>query len=316
MDQCCRSPFPFKTPEGFIVCKNCGASLSEENYEDLWETHTNAHKNFRGKQETEIIPWCHIGYRTSIAFPMASFGKNNINIARFYRLEKMRSRFDSPAHERHLKKIFFILSKFVAYLNNRLVVPEFVIDSARKIYLKKYKQTPSGFMQGYHSDVFVYAFFYVISNQYNVPVLKNDIVEMLKPLENAERLINVHLKLVHRVFKEYIVPKIATQHRLIDMFAQQMHYDTSIIEYAHQLFDYVQKRIFVGRSVPIISAILYVSAKSLNLRSSQNIIAKICHISEVSLRNNLKRIGQLAKTNLFLPYFWKSVIVSTSSVHV
>jgi len=275
---CCDDPnvLPYR---GVLVCRNCGTVHGPVFAEAPKRAFTE--EEIASRRQTEPV-YRTIGPRTVISklttditgAPLSGKTKSL-----FWRLAKIQ-RSVTSTFERNLS----VAQPKLYGLASSLGFPQTVIEEALRIYSKAVKMKLT---MGRSIQNLVAASILVSSKLHDIPRSMDEIAHAaqipLKNLSKAYRLLLNRLK---------ITIKTTTPSKFIARFSAELKLPPEVQVRAKELLELASENMSVAGKDPkgLAAAALYIAGKELGESRSQADLAKVAHVSEVTLRNRAKNI--------------------------
>lgn len=281
---CCDEPEIFITDDGFRLCRNCGLVFGTEYVSTERRAYTA--DEVRSRRRTEPR-WRSYGPRTIIGITSTDSKGRPLASRRaqlFNRLSKIQGSLINS-----IERNFWESRPKLASLCQKLQIPDFIQESAWKIYSEVAKQKLT---MGRSIESFVTASLYAAIRIHDFPRLLEEIVEVaMIPLRSVHRSLGL---IVRRV-----LPKMNLRYHpispnpLIYRFGSELDLSITTQKYAFDLLKSASKRGLrkMGKDPKgIAAAVLYLAAKQQGERKTQTQIANVARITEVTLRTRAKQI--------------------------
>ena len=285
-NQCCSNPHIVLNDDTEYVCVNCGLVLGR--YLSNSERRAYNIEEINNRRRTEPL-WRSFGNRTVIGTINQDIHGKHIHPqkqALFSRLSKIQGSLINS-----LERNYWEAKPRLISLGNRLSIPDFVVETAWKIYKRAAKEKLT---MGRSIEGFITASLYAAIRIHKYPCLLEEVVELsMLPL----RTIHKSLALIVR----QILPGLNLRYRpikeelLIHKFANELDLPMPIQQDARRLLFHAKNRGLnrIGKDPKgIAGAVLYLAAKDTKSHCTQSNIAHVAHITEVTLRTRAKQIAK------------------------
>ncbi|MHA1786059.1 MAG: transcription initiation factor IIB [Candidatus Helarchaeota archaeon] len=275
---CCENPnvLPYR---GILVCQNCGMVHGSVFADTPKRAFTE--EEIASRRQTEPV-YRSIGPRTVISklstditgAPLSGKTKSL-----FWRLAKIQ-RSVTSTFERNLS----VAQPKLFSLASTLGFPHTVVEEALRIYSKAVKKKLT---MGRSIQNLVAASLLISSKLHDIPRSMEEIAQAaqipVKNLSKAYRLLLNRLK---------ITIKATTPSKFVNRFAAELKLSHDVQMRAQELLELSGQRMSIAGKDPkgLAAAALYIAGKELGESRSQSDLAKVAHVSEVTLRNRAKNI--------------------------
>ena len=284
---CCSNPV-LGQDKGFAVCRNCGSVLDPVYDNSPRRAFTQAEISARKSNEPVYSP---IGPRTVIRGNTDSKGSlmSAQEQLKFSRLGKIHRSLTS-SYERNL---WIALPSFQR-LQEKLALPQMVVKDAIRIYQNAVR---AKLTMGRSIDILMAASIFVSLKIHGIPRCVEEIIKAMDvPKKNVVKS--------YRLLLMKILPqmKIRVMHlgpiRYVDKFGEDLKLAMGIRQDAIRLLRKSKKNglLIEGKDPKgLASAALYISAHLHRSPRTQNEIAKLAHITEVTLRVRCRDLKRYCK---------------------
>jgi transcription initiation factor TFIIB len=283
-EKCCEFPDPIISDECMRVCRNCGMVFGLEYVQHERRAYNSEEVKNRRINEPR---WRSYGPRTIIGTFNSDAKGNALESRRqqlFNRLSKIQGSLINS-----IERNYWESRPKLALLGNKLQIPDFVLETAWKIYSEVAKQKLT---MGRSIESFVTASLYAAIRIHNFPRLLEEIVEVAMV---ATRSIHRSLGLLLRL----ILPQLKLKYRpiaiepLVYRFGEELRLSVLVqqkgVQILHKACRLGLKKI--GKDPKgLAAAALYLSSKKMGERKTQTEIAQVARITEVTLRTRAKQI--------------------------
>ncbi|OLS15372.1 MAG: transcription initiation factor IIB [Promethearchaeota archaeon CR_4] len=286
-EHCCDNPDPIISEDGIRVCRNCGLTFGQEMV--CHERRAYTAEEIRSRQRTEPR-WRSFGPRTVIT-RVKNDARGRLLPAKkqafFSRLSKIQGSLINS-----IERNYWEAKPKLQTLANKLSIPDFIVETAWKIYCEVARQKLT---MGRSIEDFVCASLYAAIRIYNFSRL----------LEELTEVANVPPRSVHRalgLLLRNVLPVLNLKYRpinpepLVFRFGNELNLSMAVQKNAVQLLITASKHGLrrMGQDPKgLAAAALYVAAKGTNEHKTQNQIAGVARVTEVTLRTHAKQIQDL-----------------------
>jgi len=283
-EDCCEAPDVFMTVDGKIVCRHCGMCFGTQMVGHERRAYTA--EEVRSRRRTEPV-WRCFGPRTVIS-TIKTDSKGRQLPARkqalFARLSKIQGSLISS-----IERNYWEAKPKLQAIANKLGIPDFIIETAWKIYSEVAKQKLT---MGRSIQAFTAASLYAAIRIHNFPRLME---EMTEPSLNSLRAVHRSLGLIIR----NVLPKLGLKYRpisprpLVFRFGNELSLSISVQQAAADLLKKAAGKGLakMGKDPKgLAAAALYMCAKKSREKRTQTEIADVSRITEVTLRTRAKQI--------------------------
>ncbi|WP_457558731.1 transcription initiation factor IIB [Candidatus Harpocratesius sp.] len=284
IQDCCGLPEIFITDDGFRVCRNCGMVFGTEYVSTERRAYTA--DEVRARRRTEPR-WRSYGPRTVIGLTSTDSKGRQLASRRaqlFNRLSKIQGSLINS-----IERNFWESRPKLASLCQKLQIPDFIQESAWKIYSEVAKQKLT---MGRSIESFVTASLYAAIRIHDFPRLLEEIVEIaMIPLRSVHRSLGLIVRKVLPKMNLHYHP--ISPNPLIYRFGAELELSIATQKFAFDLLKSASKRGLrkMGKDPKgIAAAVLYLAAKHRGERKTQTQIANVARITEVTLRTRAKQI--------------------------
>lgn len=278
---CCNDP-SVTFQNGYAVCQNCGEVVDQ-----LFSAHERRAYNNEEK-ENRICnepTWRDFGPRTDLSKYQSDYKGSGFNSRKrelYSRLSKIHRSLISG-----LERNLWEAKPKMKYISTRLCVPQYVSDTAWRIYTKVAKDRLT---VGRSIDGFVAAALYAAIRIHEFPKLLDDITEATL----ASRHTIVHS--LGFIIRE-VLPKLRlkyapiTAEQLIFYFGNKLELPTQIQVRANELYACArQNGLSVSGKDPkgLAASLIYLAARESEYKKTQAEVALVAKTNEVTLRSRIK----------------------------
>lgn len=269
---------------GELICSNCGMVL-QDHIIDLsrgvrsFSPEEHNARNQHGSPMTLMLPDKGLSTQIDRKSPDSMKARTR---QKFDRIRKWQNRMTWK--QRNLS----IATNEIRRLVSQLDLPDNVSESAAMLYRQVYKKD---LLKGRSIKCMVAAALYVACRQQQLPIPLKSIagltVQKEKSIRHCLRIIQTELNLkIHSIHPKALVPRMASQLKLGNGIEKDA---LKIIEQAEG------KGMLSGKDPKgIAAAALYLSSLKNGDRRSQNMVARVAGITEVTLRNRFKDLSTIA----------------------
>ena len=278
---CCDKP-DVQPYRGILVCRNCGIVHGQVFVDTPRRAFTA--QEILSRRQTEPV------YGTSGSRTVIPKFDKNLSVKQkkiYYRLSKIQ-RSTTSTYERNMS---IAQPKLLGYASN-LGLPRSITEEALRIYKEIVNKKLT---MGRSIDNLVAGSIYAAIRKNDLPRTIEEISDVTqipeKSITKAYRLIvsNLKILLTSTPVVQYVI-----------RFGQELNLSTPIQISANKLIEIARKNGYqtIGKDPKgLAAAALYISAKNAGDPRSQSLIAKICKVSEVTLRNRAKDIKKYSEMN-------------------
>ena len=283
---CCNNQI-VELRDGNKVCLNCGMIFERMYVGDERRAYTLEEINNRRRTEPR---WRSFGPRTMLPTTKKdskgkSIGPKEQSL--FLRLSKIQNSLISS-----IERNFWEAKPKLAMLTSRLNIPEYITETAWKIYsiVAKRKMT-----MGRSIDGFIAGALYVAIRIHSFPRLLDEVCEIAI---TPRRTVIQSLGMINR----YILPSLGlkyspiTAESLIFRFGNDLNYSVKIQKRAINMLARASKNGLnrAGKDPKgIAAAFIYLAARKDSMKTTQSNVAEVAKITEVTLRSRIKQIKQI-----------------------
>ncbi len=281
---CCDTPDLLITDDGTRVCRNCGFIYGQEFVAQERRAYTA--DEVRNRRRTEPR-WRCFGPRTVITRTRADAKGRQLPAAKqmlFARLSKIQGSLINS-----LERNFWEAKPKLQALANKLGIPDFVVDTAWKIYSETARQKLT---MGRSIEAFTCAALYVAIRIHEIPRMLEEVVEVaILPLRHVHRCLGLLIR--------HVLPLLNLKYRpinpepLVFRFGNELNLSIGIqSSAAHLLEDAARAGLRIMGKDPkgLAAAALYMATKGTAERRTQSQIAGVARITEVTLRTRARQI--------------------------
>ncbi|MHA1820869.1 MAG: transcription initiation factor IIB [Promethearchaeota archaeon] len=287
-EPCCDNPM-IKEEDGFYVCHNCGMTW-EEKVLDASPRRAFTQEEINKRKSSEPV-YSPIGPRTIIQVNADAKGTllSPKKKQKYTRLSKIH-RSLTTSYERNL----WIALPNLQRLQERLALPDAVAEDALRIYTNAVKKRLT---MGRSIDTILAASIFAALRIHGIPRTIEEIIAATElPKKNvvkSYRLILLKILPELNIKVEHFGPK-----RYIDKFSQDLKLSMATRNYAMELLEEAKKNGLptAGKDPKgLAAAAIYLAARKIGEPKTQNQIAQLSHITEVTLRMRVKDILKFSK---------------------
>jgi len=274
--------------DGMIVCTNCGLVLDKVFDNSLRRMYNQDEEN--KKLHHEIV-WRNFGSRTVIN---TSNFQNSKTKTLYNRLSKINSSIIN-GFERNLSEANPKMMRVASLLN----IPSYIIKDAWKIYMYCVKQR---YLLGRSIEGFVIASLYASIRVNKFPRILDDIL-LLTDIDNRSihKILSVIIHNVLSKFNFVYTPVKITD--LIYHFGSYIHLPITLQKEAIKLYFYTIKHginIYGKSPIGLSLAYIYLILKKNKIHIiSQSKLAKIGHVTDVTIRTRTSQIKKILNKHIF-----------------
>lgn len=281
---CCSNP-NIVEEDGMRVCTNCGVVHSEIEFVSS-EKRAYTADEVKNRRRTEPR-WRSYGPRTIIGLNSPDAKGQQLESRRqalFNRLSKIQGSLVNS-----LERNFWEAKPKMNALGQKLNVPEYILETAWKIYAEVAKQKLT---MGRSIDAFTTASVYAAIRIHDFPRLLEEIVDVaLLPLRSVHRSLGLVVRLVLPVLSLKYKP--VSPEPLVYRFGNDLNLSITVQQMAADMLKSSLRKGLkkMGKDPKgLAAAALYIAAKTTNERLTQTEIANCARITEVTLRTRAKQI--------------------------
>lgn len=281
---CCDNPDITISDDGIRVCRNCGLTFGQEMVSHERRAYTA--EEVRSRRRTEPR-WRCFGPRTVIGRVKSDAKGRQLPAkkqALFARLSKIQGSLINS-----IERNYWEAKPKLHALANKLVIPDFIVETAWKIYSEVARQKLT---MGRSIEAFVCASLYAAIRIHEFPRMLEELTEVaLIPLRSVHRSLGL---LVH-----YVLPVLEFKYHpinpepLVYRFGNELNLSIAVQQSAAQLLlDASKKGLKTMGKDPkgLAAAALYIAIKGTKERKTQTEIAGVARVTEVTLRTRAKQI--------------------------
>ncbi len=274
-----------ETPEGELICQNCGTVIEEERVQEsasprAFTAEERERKERTGRPVTYTEP--SRGIRTEIGRGRGSMSQvSPQKRGQYHRMRKWQRRLDE-SRERRMK---FALSE-MSRLADVLGLPESVLEEASRLYEKALDQE---IVKGRRIEAIASALIYIVARNQGIPRTMSEIAEEGGV---SERELGKNYRYVARELDLRIVP--VNPEDFIPRFAEQLGLPGKVQASARQIIrDASEENLLAGRSPDsIVAAALYLAARIAGKEVSQKDVADTVGVTEVTIRKGYHNLAE------------------------
>ncbi|WP_457557694.1 transcription initiation factor IIB [Candidatus Harpocratesius sp.] len=290
-DKCCENP-QITTAQGFSVCQNCGM-VFDRVYENA-PRRAFTQEELKNRKITEPV-YSIIGPRTVIRGKTDSKGtlleaKYQVKYSRLGKIHRSLT----SSYERNL---WIALPNFQR-LQEKLGLPEMVIQDAIKIYQNAVKEKLT---MGRSIDILLAASIFVSLKIHGIPRVVEEIIKVVDV--NKKNVVKCYRLLIIKILpKMNIRVSNLDPVRYIEKFGEDLELPMRIRQDAMRLVKRAKKNgLLVEGKDPkgIAAAAIYISSHLHKNPRTQTDIAKLSHITEVTLRVRCRDLQKYCKVPKF-----------------
>jgi len=283
-EPCCDNPDVMISDDGLRVCRNCGLTFGQEMVSHERRAYTA--EEVRARRRTEPR-WRCFGPRTVISRVKSDAKGRQLPAkkqALFARLSKIQGSLINS-----IERNYWEAKPKLHALANKLVIPDFIVETAWKIYSEVAQQKLT---MGRSIEAFVCASLYASIRIHDFPRLLEELTEVaIIPLRSVHRSLGLIVRSV--------LPVLNLKYRPIDpeplvyRFGNELNLSIAVQKSAAQLLIDASKNGLkrMGKDPKgLAAAALYMAAKGTKERKTQTQIAEVARVTEVTLRTRAKQI--------------------------
>ena len=286
----CRGKIILPGNESYFVCESCGLEYGM-NYEANEETGQARVFNADQAKNRAINRPDYVGYgpRTTVGNYFDDFNASSKMQNVIKRIRKAQ-KYGATNMERNYGQASFTLNN-LAY---KLGIAEYVKKTAWKIYQRVYLNS---LLKGRSINSFVTSSLYAAIRIHEVPKILD---ELLNETIEKEKTINDNIRVIVRK----VLPELGLKYKpvspifFIPKFSQELGLGIKFYTKACDNYKEAKKKGLndSGKDPKgVAAAAIYVTSKRMKLEITQIEIAKVCGITEVTLRNGMKQIKKYLK---------------------
>jgi transcription initiation factor TFIIB len=281
---CCENPDLMISDDGIRVCRNCGLTFGQEMVSHERRAYTA--EEVRARRRTEPR-WRCFGPRTVISRVKSDAKGRQLPAkkqALFARLSKIQGSLINS-----IERNYWEAKPKLHALANKLVIPDFIVETAWKIYSEVAQQKLT---MGRSIEAFVCASLYASIRIHDFPRLLEELTEVaIIPLRSVHRSLGLIVR--------NVLPVLNLKYRPIDpeplvyRFGNELNLSIGVQKSAAQLLIDASKNGLkrMGKDPKgLAAAALYMAAKGTKERKTQTQIAEVARVTEVTLRTRAKQI--------------------------
>jgi transcription initiation factor TFIIB len=281
---CCDNPDLMISDDGIRVCRNCGLTFGQEMVSHERRAYTA--EEVRARRRTEPR-WRCFGPRTVISRVKSDAKGRQLPAkkqALFARLSKIQGSLINS-----IERNYWEAKPKLHALANKLVIPDFIVETAWKIYSEVAQQKLT---MGRSIEAFVCASLYASIRIHDFPRLLEELTEVaIIPLRSVHRSLGLIVR--------NVLPVLNLKYRPIDpeplvyRFGNELNLSIGVQKSAAQLLIDASKNGLkrMGKDPKgLAAAALYMAAKGTKERKTQTQIAEVARVTEVTLRTRAKQI--------------------------
>ncbi len=283
-EPCCDNPDLMISDDGIRVCRNCGLTFGQEMVSHERRAYTA--EEVRARRRTEPR-WRCFGPRTVISRVKSDAKGRQLPAkkqALFARLSKIQGSLINS-----IERNYWEAKPKLHALANKLVIPDFIVETAWKIYSEVAQQKLT---MGRSIEAFVCASLYASIRIHDFPRLLEELTEVaIIPLRSVHRSLGLIVR--------NVLPVLNLKYRPIDpeplvyRFGNELNLSIGVQKSAAQLLMDASKNGLkrMGKDPKgLAAAALYMAAKGTKERKTQTQIAEVARVTEVTLRTRAKQI--------------------------
>ncbi len=283
-EPCCDNPDLMISDDGIRVCRNCGLTFGQEMVSHERRAYTA--EEVRARRRTEPR-WRCFGPRTVISRVKSDAKGRQLPAkkqALFARLSKIQGSLINS-----IERNYWEAKPKLHALANKLVIPDFIVETAWKIYSEVAQQKLT---MGRSIEAFVCASLYASIRIHDFPRLLEELTEVaIIPLRSVHRSLGLIVR--------NVLPVLNLKYRPIDpeplvyRFGNELNLSISVQKSAAQLLMDASRNGLkrMGKDPKgLAAAALYMAAKGTKERKTQTQIAEVARVTEVTLRTRAKQI--------------------------
>ncbi len=281
---CCDNPDVTITDDGTRVCRNCGVTFGQEMVSIERRAYTA--DEVRNRRRTEPR-WRCFGPRTVISRVKSDSKGRQLPAkkqALFARLSKIQGSLINS-----IERNYWEAKPKLHALANKLVIPDFIVDTAWKVYSEVAQQKLT---MGRSIEAFVCASLYAAIRIHEFPRMLEELTEAaIIPLRSVHRSLGLIVRTVLPVLNFKYHP--IHPEPLVFRFGNELNLSMGVQKCAaHLLIDAAKKGLkSIGKDPKgLAAAALYMASKGTNERKTQTEIAAVARVTEVTLRTRAKQI--------------------------
>ncbi len=283
-EPCCDNPDLMISDDGIRVCRNCGLTFGQEMVSHERRAYTA--EEVRARRRTEPR-WRCFGPRTVISRVKSDAKGRQLPAkkqALFARLSKIQGSLINS-----IERNYWEAKPKLHALANKLVIPDFIVETAWKIYSEVAQQKLT---MGRSIEAFVCASLYASIRIHDFPRLLEELTEVaIIPLRSVHRSLGLIVRNVLPVLNLKYRP--INPEPLVFRFGNELNLSIAVQKSAAQLLMDASKNGLkrMGKDPKgLAAAALYMAAKGTKERKTQTQIAEVARVTEVTLRTRAKQI--------------------------
>ncbi|HMF31594.1 MAG TPA: hypothetical protein VKK79_09280 [Candidatus Lokiarchaeia archaeon] len=283
-ESCCSNPDLTISEDGIRVCRNCGLTFGQEMVSSERRAYTA--EEVRARRRTEPR-WRCFGPRTVISRVKSDAKGRQLPAkkqALFARLSKIQGSLINS-----IERNYWEAKPKLHALANKLAVPDFIVETAWKIYSEVAQQKLT---MGRSIEAFVCASLYASIRIHEFPRLLEELTEVaMIPLRSVHRSLGLIVRMVLPVLNLKYHP--IDPEPLVFRFGNELNLSITVQQSAAKLLIDASKTGLkrMGKDPKgLAAAALYMATKGTNERRTQTQIAEVARVTEVTLRTRAKQI--------------------------
>ena len=280
-----------------LVCNNCGLVIDEDliDYSPEWRAFDYEQHEKRARTGSPMTPLIHDkGLSTYIGWRNKDYNGNSIpskNRAQIYRIRRWQRRIRvSDAVQRNLLEAL----QFLDQVSSAMGLPRAIRENAAMIYRKA---ALKNLIRGRSIEGVVAAALYAACRKYNIP---RTLSEIHDKTNIPTKVIGRNYRHLSRKLKLKLLPTKPQDY--LSRFCNKLELSKEVQQKAEEIIKKALKKDLPNGKTPIgtAAASIYIAAVLCNEKKTQNQVAEVTGVTEVTIRHHYKILSKELNINIVL----------------